>query len=442
LRFSVRLTAAALWILGFASSLQAAGAPAEGTLSVGGRTYKIGHAVAYATKTADFELVTILASDRNIPTAELKSALAKNGTDENYSPSQPYLRVVFLKTGKTQYCNAWADNSSFSTNSDNLHGELTIDGGRVKGKATLAPEGDPGRQRAFDIRFDVPLGFDAAAPAKSANAAPAKPQVTGKFLGNGKPARLAYVSARPGEPFSGKPSIVLIFTEQDHSRDPRPDIGAGFGKFGSALVISVFEEDGGVFGCEVAHSAHGKQPFSSVGNMRMAEYEVGPRSVSGQLTSDGPREFFEKTWDVDLKFAAPLAAQAKPAAASAPSAAKKPKPAADDGDDEPKPASKTAAKPNARKLPLPTGASGVVYKEIVEQMTFKAPGTVTALSAELSKKLAAGGWKSADDDDLVTPKSAILNRTRGEAKLTIMVKPSGAGSEVTIFGEGLDWDEE
>ncbi|HEV3005027.1 MAG TPA: hypothetical protein VGX78_11230 [Pirellulales bacterium] len=39
-------------------------------------------------------------------------------------------------------------------------------------------------------------------------------------------------------------------------------------------------------------------------------------------------------------------------------------------------------------------------------------------------------------------KSAILNRTRGAAKLTIFVKPAAEGSTVTIMTEGLDWEEE
>lgn len=46
-----------------------------------------------------------------------------------------------------------------------------------------------------------------------------------------------------------------------------------------------------------------------------------------------------------------------------------------------------------------------------------------------------------DDDDLVNSKSAILKRTRGDASLTIFVKPAGKGSAVTIMTEGLDWGE-
>ena len=61
------------------------------------------------------------------------------------------------------------------------------------------------------------------------------------------------------------------------------------------------------------------------------------------------------------------------------------------------------------------------------------------IAASLSKSLAAQGWKS-DGSDLVTPQSAILNLSRGDATLTIMVKPSGSGSQTTVFAQGLDWE--
>ena len=99
---------------------------------------------------------------------------------------------------------------------------------------------------------------------KPGPAANVKPSVTGVFKGNGKEAKLAHVSAHWREPFSDKPSMVLVFTEKDHSKDKKPDFNAAFGKFGSALIISL-HEDGGIFGCQVVHSAHYKQGFSSIG---------------------------------------------------------------------------------------------------------------------------------------------------------------------------------
>jgi hypothetical protein len=44
--------------------------------------------------------------------------------------------------------------------------------------------------------------------------------------------------------------------------------------------------------------------------------------------------------------------------------------------------------------------------------------------------------------DMVNPKSSILKRRRGEAALTIFVKPENGGSEVKMMTEGLAWDEQ
>ena len=111
----------------------------------------------------------------------------------------------------------------------------------------------------FDVRFDAALLEAGDSPPatvvkKPGPAANVPPSVSGVFKGNGKEAKLAHVSARWGEPFSGKPGIVLVFTEKDHSKDKKPDMNAAFGRFGSALIISL-HEDGSIYGCQVVHSA-------------------------------------------------------------------------------------------------------------------------------------------------------------------------------------------
>jgi hypothetical protein len=97
-------------------------------------------------------------------------------------------------------------------------------------------------------------------------------EIKGTFTGDGKPAKLAYVSAHKGEPFSGKDTIVLVFTEKDHSKDKKPDIKASFGNFGSALILTV-DSDGDIVGCEVAHMAHAQKPFSSIGRIKTSEFK-------------------------------------------------------------------------------------------------------------------------------------------------------------------------
>jgi hypothetical protein len=79
--------------------------------------------------------------------------------------------------------------------------------------------------------------------------------------------------------------------------------------------------------------------------------------------------------------------------------------------------------------------------ELVEQLRFKSKANVKSVCAELTVNLKAQGWTK-EGSDLITPASAILKRQRGDAELTIFVKPEGGGSEVKMMTDGLEWDEE
>jgi hypothetical protein len=300
----------------------------------------------------------------------------------------------------------------------------------------------------LDVCFDVPLlrAAESLPPSKKPGpAANVKPTVTGIFKGNGKDAKLAYVSAHWREPFGDKPSIVLVFTEKDHSKDKKPDFNAGFGKFGSALIVSL-HEDGDIFGCEVAHSALKHQNFSSIGKINTNHFEYADGQVKGELATDGPADVFGETWEVNLKFVAPLGEVPKefqPAAAKQAEENATDKPATDESTTELN--EKSATKPakdqlNAKDLALTKDASDVEYKGLVEQLGFKSKANVKSACAELSANLKAQGWAK-QGSDLITPASAILKRKRGDAELTIFVKPAGGGSEVKMMTEGLAWDE-
>ena len=127
--------------------------------------------------------------------------------------------------------------------------------------------------------------------------------VSGIFKGNGQEAKLAYVSTVKGEPLAAKPTIVIVFTEKDHSGAKKPQVMAGFGKFGSALIITICE-DGKIVGCEVAHAAHAKGTFSSVGTIKMSDFKLEDGKIQGKLSSGGETETFGQKWEVDLKFQA------------------------------------------------------------------------------------------------------------------------------------------
>ncbi len=264
---------------------------------------------------------------------------------------------------------------------------------------------------------------------------PVPPSLSGKFVGNGKEAALKYVMVEEHEPFSGEEAVTLIFTEKDPAKTKKPSFDAMFGKLGSALILNVQRVDGDIFGCQVVHSAHAKQGFSSVGQIRMQEFSMAGGNVKGAVTTSGTQDAFGEKWEVDLKFAAPLPEKLR----NAPVAKARPTPAAKDDEPEAK-ETKAPAGPliSVRKLPLPDDAADVQYKEVVEQMEFSSARPVDAVAKEFSAKLKKEGWKDGPGN-LMGKTNAILKREKGDAKLTIMIQPAAKGSVVKIFTEGMDW---
>jgi len=239
--------------------------------------------------------------------------------------------------------------------------------------------------------------------------------------------------------------MVLVFTEKDHSKDKKPDFNAAFGKFGSALIISL-HEDGSIFGCQVVHSAHQKQGFSSIGNIEATDITYADGKVEGELTTHGQVDTFGETWEVNLKFLAPLGEIPKEfqvADSKKPDEDATDKQATTDLTTElsekaaPKP---TQDKLNVKDLALTKDASDFDYKALVEQFSFKSKTNVKSVCAELAANLKAQGWTK-QGSDLITPGSSILKRKRGDAELTIFVKPESGGSKVQFMTEGLAWDE-
>jgi hypothetical protein len=127
--------------------------------------------------------------------------------------------------------------------------------------------------------------------------------VSGKYIGNGKEARLAYVTTYKGEPLSDKPTTVLVFTEKDHSKDKNTRIKAGFGDYGSALIITVLD-DGKIVGCVICHEGHKKQGLNSIGSIATSEFKKADGKVSGKIKSDGEVTTFGEKWLVDIAFEA------------------------------------------------------------------------------------------------------------------------------------------
>ena len=416
----------------------------EGTLTLKGKNYPLKNGVAYETTFDGEEGIAVVVSGPTISSEKLNEARKSETNGEPSNFRRPYVKLEFTKAGEFKGWGAGAGDTSLGRRSGNATGELKVQDGRVIGKASQPNETEGMFPSGLDVHFDVPLlraGESLPPSKKPGPAANVKPTVTGMFKGNGKDAKLGYVSAHWREPFSDKPSIVLVFTEKDHSKDKKPDFNAGFGKFGSALIVSL-HEDGDIFGCEVAHTALKHQNFSSIGKINTNDFEYADGQVKGELTTDGAADVFGETWEVNVKFVAPLGETPKEFQPAAPKEAEQ---ETTDKQVTTELTEKTAPKPaqnklNVKDLALTKDASDFEYKQLVEQLTFKSKTNVKSFCAELAANLKAQGWIK-QGSDLITPGSSILKRKRGDAELTIFVKPESGGSKVQFMTEGLAWDE-
>jgi hypothetical protein len=196
------------------------------------------------------------------------------------------------------------------------------------------------------------------------------------------------------------------------------------------------------------HSALKHSGFSSTGSIETSGFSYGDGKVDGEITTNGQVDTFGETWEVNIKFVAPLgeipkeyqvAESANAETKPAPPKSEKSEP---DESDKEEAATKPAAPGlNVKDLALTKDASDIEYKSLVQQLSFKSKLPVKSACAELAKNLKAQGWAK-DGSDLITPNSSILRRKRGEATLTIFVKPENGGSEVKMMTEGLSWEGE
>ncbi len=424
--------------------------PAEGSLTLSKKTWQLSQGVAYETTADGEDAVVVVLSNQPITAQKLNEARAAEKKGEFPEFKKPFLKLVFNKNGELKLWNGVDNNTSAGgVPSEGAKAELKLENGRAIGKASHPLDPSAMIPRSLDVKFNVAMlkaNEELPASVLSAKksggpAANVKPTVTGTFMGNGKEAKLNYVSARWVEPFSGKTGIMLVFTEKDHSKVKKPDIDGMFGKFGSALIISL-HEDGDIYSCQVVHNAMKNKGFSSSGSIEATPFAYENGQVEGEITTNGDVDTFGEKWAVKLKFVAPLGeipkeyqvAEEKPAAN--PSKESNEEDAAMTQADE-KPA---AAGPKAKELALTNDASEINYAGLVGQIDFKSKLPVKAACADVTKNLKAQGW-SKDGDDLITPASSILRRKRGGASLTIFVKPDGSGSQIKMMTEGLEWEE-
>ena len=403
----------------------------QGNLNVGGKRAVYKKVLAVRGKSSGENRVIVLATGQTLTADSLKKVKEKDAEGMDGELDQPYLKAVFLEDGSLQCLVGVGGGSSFLERESALEGKATVADGRIRGAVKLIKAGNFAKE--VTLNFDVPIDAETKVAGPAKLDPPVKATVSGKFIGNGKNAAVKFVTVEEHEAFSGKEAITLIFTEKDPSTVKKPSFDAAFGKLGSALILRV-HHDGGIFGCQVVHSAHEKQGFTALGQIHMVEFEIAGGNVTGQVSTGKMLDAFGEKWEVDLKFAAPLPEKLRNAPAAMP------KPVGSEPGDSAKKEPKAAAGPliAARKLPLASDATDVQFKKIVEHIQFSSPRPVEAVAKELSAKLKQQGWKDGAGS-LMGKQNAILKREQGDAKLTIMVQPAPAGSVVKVFTEGLDW---
>ncbi len=177
------------------------------------------------------------------------------------------------------------------------------------------------------------------------------------------------------------------------------------------MIISL-HEDGDIFGCQVVHAAHEKKGFSSIGSIKTNNFTFEDGKVEGELTTDGQVDTFGETWEVNLKFVAPLGEippEFQPAAQKEPEKVVADKPATRKQTTKPtaaKPSEKPTSQPaedqlNVKDLALTKDATDVEYNALVEHLSFKSKSDVKTVCTELAANLKAQGWTN-DGSDLIT----------------------------------------
>ncbi len=127
----------------------------SGKLLVNDKPIKLGSVVAYEVKYADEIRTAIFFTEKPINMAELKAALAKNGTDGSAFEPQSQVKVLIDKNDKLSMMNLWHDNASLNSNSD-LIGDVVVEDGRARGTAKLGKASEFfGKTFSFDLTFDV-----------------------------------------------------------------------------------------------------------------------------------------------------------------------------------------------------------------------------------------------------------------------------------------------
>lgn len=126
-------------------------------------------------------------------------------------------------------------------------------------------------------------------------------QVSGNYVGNGKPAKLAHVVVLSHEPWEGEAAYMVVLSEKDPAGIKKPDVDAMFGKLGDALVVAITRK-GDIFSTQVCHQSLKRAGFSSSGTLFVEDFKIADGQISGRFFTQEKKTFFDDSWEIDLTF--------------------------------------------------------------------------------------------------------------------------------------------
>ena len=132
---------------------------ANGTLTLGDKTYKLQNAAAFETKRGDKKRTAILLSEDPIELDKLKAALKKNGNDDDYRVKGGHVKLIFDENGELYQVIVNAAGVSVNEiGNDNFKAKATIKDGTAKGKAGMGkPDKFFEMEYKFEVEFDLKL---------------------------------------------------------------------------------------------------------------------------------------------------------------------------------------------------------------------------------------------------------------------------------------------
>ncbi|HKU97962.1 MAG TPA: hypothetical protein VJR58_21910 [Vineibacter sp.] len=126
--------------------------------------------------------------------------------------------------------------------------------------------------------------------------------VTGRFVGNGKEAKLRFAGAYKRDGQSGKDAIVIVLSEKDQAASKNPRSDAEFGELGSAVTISLHSPGGELFEAQLIHPSFPQSPITAVGPVKGSDVKLAGNRVEGRFKTNGPVSMFEgKPYEVKFE---------------------------------------------------------------------------------------------------------------------------------------------